>query len=253
VTLTYDELGGGPAVMLLHSTASDRRMWDPQMPALAAAGSRVVRCDLRGFGATPVPDRPWNHADDATALLDELGIDRFALVGSSGGGRVAVEIAARHPARVTALALLCTAMAGHEPSAELSAFGAREDELLEAGDIDGATDLNVDTWLGPAAGPAARDHLRLMQRHIFDVQGIGPEEFAPITYEIDPAAITAPTLLVAGAHDFADFRQIAVLLAGRIAGARHVELDWAGHLPSMERPDAINPLLVDFLSESRRS
>ena len=44
-----------------------------------------------------------------------------------------------------------------------------------------------------------------------------------------------------------DFRETAVELAQRIAGARHVELDWAGHLPSLERPAELNPLLLDFL------
>jgi 3-oxoadipate enol-lactonase len=247
VTLTHDEAGRGPAVVLLHSTAADRRMWDPQMPVLAEAGYRAVRCDLRGFGATALPDRPWNDADDVVDLLDELGIERFALIGASGGGRVAVQIAARHPARVTALALLCTALAGHRPGGDLRAFGDREDNLLAAGDLDGAAELNAQTWLGPAAGAETRERLRLMQRHIFDVQGVGPEEFEPITHVSDPAAITAPTLLVTGAHDFPDFREIADELAGRIPGARRLELDWAGHLPSMERPDEINRVLLDFL------
>jgi 3-oxoadipate enol-lactonase len=247
VRLTHDEAGRGRAVLLLHSTAADRRMWDPQMPVLAGAGYRAVRCDLRGFGATPMPDRPWNDGDDVVDLLGELGIDRFALIGSSGGGRVAVEVAARHPARVTALALLCTALAGHRPGGDLRAFGDREERLLAAGDLDGAAELNAQTWLGPAADPETRERLRAMQRHIFAVQGAGPEEFEPIAYATDPAAITAPTLLVTGAHDFPDFREIAVELAGRIPGARHLELDWAGHLPSMERPDEINSLLLDFL------
>src|SRR3954451_21221394 len=100
----------------------DRRMWDPQMEALVGAGYRVVRCDLRGFGQTPVPDRPYDNAQDVVDLLDVLGIEHAALIASSGGGRVALEIAARRPRRVTSLALLCTAMAGHEPGPELRAF-----------------------------------------------------------------------------------------------------------------------------------
>lgn len=56
VTIAYDVAGHGPAVVLLHSTVCDRRMWDPQVPALADAGYRVVRCDLRGF-SVPGPGR----------------------------------------------------------------------------------------------------------------------------------------------------------------------------------------------------
>ncbi|MFI7543341.1 alpha/beta fold hydrolase [Actinoplanes sp. NPDC049599] len=247
MTLSHDVTGDGPTVVLLHSTVCDRRMWDPQIPALVAAGHRVVRCDFRGFGDTPVPDRPSSDADDVVALLDALGAPRVALVGASGGGRVALEIAAGRPERVTALALLCTAVAGHEAGAELRAVGAREDALLEAGDVAGATELNVRTWVGPAADEQTRDKVRRMQRHAFDVQLAAAEEFPPVRTEPDPSAITARTLLVSGRHDLTDFREIAAGLARRIPGARHVELDWAGHLPSLERPEAVNPLLVDFL------
>lgn len=247
MALSYDVVGDGPAVVLLHSTVCDRRMWDPQMPVLVESGYRAVRCDLRGFGQTPMPDRPHNDAQDVTDLLDRLGIDHAALIGSSGGGRVALEIAARWPDRVTALALLCTASAGHEPSAELRAFGEREDTLIEAGDIAGATEINVDTWVGPHADEATRDKVRQMQRHAFEVQLAATEEFAPIRAEIDLSAVTAPTLLISGDHDLADFRDIAAVLSGRLADARHIELAWAGHLPSLERPDAVNPVLVDFL------
>jgi 3-oxoadipate enol-lactonase len=246
MTLSYDVAGAGPTVVLLHSMVCDRRMWDPQVPVLVEAGFRVVRCDLRGFGDTPAPDRSTSDADDVVELLDALGAPRFALVGASGGGRVATEIAAGRPERVTDLVLLCTARAGHQPSAELRAFGAREDLLLEAGDIAGATRLNVDMFLGPAADGATRERVRRMQQRAFEVQ-LAAEEFPPLRTAPDPAAVTARTLLVSGAHDVIDFRQIAAQLADLIPAARLVELDWAGHLPSMERPDAVNPLLLDFL------
>lgn len=250
MTLSHDVAGSGPAVLLLHSTVCDRRMWDPQVPTLVGAGYQVVRCDFRGFGETPMPDRPYNNAEDVVALLDSLGIERTALIGSSGGGRVALEVAARRPERVTSLALLCTALVGHEPSAELRAFGDREDALIEAGDVAGATGLNVDAWVGPAADAAARELVRRMQRNAFDVQLAAEEEFGQIKTEPDLSAITAPTLLVSGDHDFADFRQIAVHLSTLLADARHLELPWAGHLPSLERPDEVNRVLVGFLSET---
>ena len=60
------------------------------------------------------------------SLADELGLGPMALVGSSYGGKVALEIAARRPERVTALALLCSAMPGHQPSETLRAFWRRE-------------------------------------------------------------------------------------------------------------------------------
>ena len=247
MTLAYDETGDGPAVLLLHSTVADRRMWDPQMPALAAAGHRVVRCDLRGYGDSPMPTGGWSNCADVAELLDALGIGTTAVVGSSGGGRVALEFASRWPSRVNALALLCSALPGHPPSAALRAFGEREDALLTAGDIEGATRLNVDTWVGPAATEQARSFVAEMQRHAFEVQLAAPDDVAEEPTAITLHVVDAPALVVSGAHDLVDFREIAVRLAERLPSARHVELDWAGHLPSLERPEPVNRLLIDFL------
>jgi len=249
VTLAHDVAGDGPAVLLLHSTVCDRRMWDPQVPALVAAGYRVARCDLRGYGDSPLPDGPYDEGQDVIDLLDALGADRVALVGASGGGRVSQEVAARWPDRVAGLALLCTATAELEPGPDLSAFGEREEALLEAGDVAGATDLNVTTWLGPDADAATREKVREMQRHSFEVQLAASDETGPVRAPYELSAITAPSLLVSGAYDLPDFRAIAADLAARLPDARLVELDWAGHLPSLERPDIVNGILIDFLGE----
>ncbi|MER7110921.1 alpha/beta fold hydrolase [Streptomyces sp. NPDC000229] len=247
MTLAHEVTGDGPAVVLLHSGVCDRRMWDPQWSALADAGYRVVRCDFRGFGGTPLTGRRHNDAEDVLDLLDALGIDRAALIASSYGGRVAVEIAARRPERVTAVALLCAGLPGQEPTDELRAFGAREDALLEDGDVAGAVELNVNTWLGPDAGEAVREQVREMQRHAFEVQLAAPEGAGRIEVEFDLSAIEAPCLAVSGGRDLPDFRQPAAGLPDVLTDARHVELPWAGHLPSLERPAEVTDLLAGFL------
>ncbi|WP_405856878.1 alpha/beta hydrolase [Streptomyces sp. NBC_00090] len=253
MTLSHDLAGQGPStVVLLHSGVCDRRMWDGQLPALAEAGHRVVRCDLRGFGDTPV-DARHTHAEDVRDLLDHLGVDRAAVVGSSFGGRVALEFAARHPGRVSALALLASGIPGMQPSEELRAWGDREDAMLDAGHLDAAVELNVDTWLGPEADEAARALVREMQRHAFEVQLAAPEEFGPVDPGVTPdelARIEVPALVAVGAHDVPDFRAVADRLAGLLPAARRIDLDWAGHLPALERPDETARLLVDFLTEA---
>ncbi|MEU4118540.1 alpha/beta hydrolase [Kitasatospora sp. NPDC028055] len=249
--LSHDDSGAGPAVLLLHSAVCDRRMWDGQWQALLDAGHRVVRCDFRGFGDTPLADGPYAAAADVLALLDHLGIESTAVVGASYGGRTALTVAALRPQAVTALALLGAGRPGHQPSEALRAFGAEEEALVEADDIDGAVELNVRTWLGPEADEETRAFVRRMQRHNFEVQWEatgGPEQ-----EETDLARITAPTLAVAGAHDLPDYRAIAAELPGLLPNSRyvrHLELPWAGHLPSLERPAEVTALLTDFLREA---
>jgi 3-oxoadipate enol-lactonase len=249
--LAHDDEGSGPAVVLLHAGVADRRMWDAITPALAHT-FRVIRPDLRGFGETPMPPGAYADADDVDALLGSLGVTHAAVAGSSLGGRVAMELATLHSGRVSSLVLLCAAYRGLEPTESVRTFGAEEDRLLEAGDVDGAVALNVRTFLGPEADDAARELLTQMQRRAFDVQiaadqaDPGPEQRR---VEVDPTAIAVPTLAVSGAHDLDHFRQVASHLAEQIPGAEHVELDWASHLPALERPDAVLALLLDVLRD----
>lgn len=130
----------------------------------------MIRPDLRGFGETPLSSYTFWFGDDVIDLLDHLGVDRATFVGSSLGGRVALELAATHPERVAALVLLCPAFrgVGRTPSAE--AFAAEEGRLLSLGEVDAAVELNVDTWLGPEASEDCRASVRAMQRHAFEVQ-----------------------------------------------------------------------------------
>ncbi|MQA02695.1 MAG: alpha/beta fold hydrolase [Streptosporangiales bacterium] len=245
--LAHDVAGSGPALLLLHSAVCDRRMWEPQWPALVAAGYRVVRADLRGFGETPVADRPYSNAEDVVELLRALGYDEVAVVGSSFGGRVALEVAARWPHLVPAMVLLCAGRPGQVPGPALRSFGECEDALLGAGDVAGAVELNVSTFVGPDADGPTRDRVRLIQRHAFDVQLAAVAPQSSTEAAVDLAAVTASCLAVSGGRDLPDFRQVAADLAGLLPHAEHRELPWAGHLPSLERPAEVTDLVTGFL------
>ncbi|MEU9232892.1 alpha/beta fold hydrolase [Streptomyces subrutilus] len=254
MTVSFEVSGAaaGPAVVLLHSSVCDRRMWDAQCGPLGDAGFRVVRLDFRTCGDSPAAREPYSDHGDVVALMDRLGIERAALVGASYGGRVALTAAALHPERVTRLALLCAGRPGHRPdSPEVKEFGAAEDALLEAGDLDGAAALNARTWLGPDADEAAHALVRAMQLRNFQNASAPAGDHELPEPDVDFAAITAPTLAVGGAHDLPDFRRVAAELPDLVPAARHLELPWAGHLPSLERPAAITDLLLEFLTPPR--
>ncbi|MFD6160553.1 alpha/beta fold hydrolase [Nocardia sp. NPDC060256] len=250
MVLPHDVAGDGPPAVLLHAGVCDRRMWDPQWTALIDAGYRVVRCDFRGFGQAPVPPDVFNDAEDVLALLDLLGLEQAALVASSYGGKVALEIAARWPQRATALALLCTGVPDHDPGPDLRAFDTREEALLEAGDVAAAVELNVTTWLGPDADAKTREAVHQMQRRAFELQLAAADAQGRNNVAFDLSAISAPVLAISGEHDLPDFRQIAARLPRLLADARHLEPAGAGHLPNLERPDETTAALVAFLRKT---
>lgn len=246
--LFHDVAGEGPAVLLLHSGATDSRQWDAQWPQLTAA-HRVVRYDRRGWGRSPLPATAYSDLGDAIGLLDDLGVDDVAVVGSSAGGGLALQLASAYPERVRRLVLLCAAADVVEPTPDVRAFGDREDELLEAGDVEGAVELNADTFLGPEADRATRELVCDMQRTAFEVQlAAGDDVAREPGPETDLARVTVPTLIVTGDLDLDFFGLVGNVLTQRLPDARRVSLPWAGHLPNLERPDEVTALLLAELA-----
>ncbi|WP_433444455.1 alpha/beta fold hydrolase [Nonomuraea sp. CA-141351] len=244
MTIWHAERGTGEPVVLLHSSAADSRMWDAQVEALSAR-FRVITVDLRGYGRSAFQaDGPYSDAGDVARLLASLQVDRAALVGSSGGSRVALELAA---AGLADRLVLLNPISTLEPTDDVRAYWKEEGRLLELGDVQGAAELNARTLLGPEATQEAFGRVVEMQRHAFEVQLAADPEPEQVAGEFVQAEIDVPALVVAGAHDLPYFVASARHLAGELPQARLVELEWAGHLPAMERPEEINQLLLDYL------
>jgi 3-oxoadipate enol-lactonase len=256
--LNYELAGEGPPVVLIHEGVCDLRMWDELAPALAPEFT-VLRFDMRGFGDSTLPPGPFSPSGDLLALMDHVGMERAALVGVSYGGRVALDAAFVAPARVTALLLAAPGLSDHEESEASTAFDAEEKRLLDAGDIHGATELNVRFWVdGPDRGPdpgreVVRQRVREMQRRAFEIQehayadepAPGPEE--PVDVRL--GEIQAPTLVVVGDSDTPDFPEIAERLERELPHARRVVLKDTAHTIPLERPDEFRELTLSFLRE----
>jgi 3-oxoadipate enol-lactonase len=256
--LAHDVEGDGPAVLLVHVGIADRRMWEPQVGAFVDAGYTVVRCDLRGYGDSELTPGPFSNVGDLHELLTALGIEHANLVGGSYGGRVALEYALTYPDAVDALVLMGAGLRDTDWSEAVRDFGGQEDELLEAGELDAAIELNVRMWVdGPArtpeqVDPAVRERVGEMQRRAFEV-GLALEgEFGP-DEPLDPPAsarlgeLRCPVLVLVGDLDQPDILRVADQLAAGIPGARKEVIPGTAHVPSMEKPEEFNRLVLQFL------
>lgn len=178
------------------------------------------------------------------------------LVGCSFGSTVATETAVAHPGLVERLVLVSPGL-GTDDAEEMIRFGEEEDGLLEKGDLDAATELNLRMWVdGPhrapdQVAPAVRERVRVMQRDAFAMEM--PE--GVVRQRLEPAAgrrlaeIRLPTLIVVGALDAPFILDAAERLTRAIRGARRVVIPDAAHLPTLERPEAFHAVLEEFLRD----
>jgi pimeloyl-ACP methyl ester carboxylesterase len=226
-------------------------MWAEHLQPLAAHGLRVVAMDLPGFGEAPMSsdvDAPWN---DVLETMDALEMSRATLVGNSYGGLVAQRVAALAPERVASLVLISSPVSSIDPSPEWQAAGAAEESALERGDLDAAVQAMVDAWTLPDAPPALRERVAAMQRHALEVQLEGeeaPEGADPLEHDLKALeSVQAPALILVGEHDMADFHIAAEALEQALPNARRLQLAGAGHLASLEQPQAFREQLLAFL------
>ena len=222
-------------------------MWAPQVAALEAAGHRVQAPDLPGYGRASLQPGTVDYAAEAAGWLDGPA----AVVGASFGGRVALALAVSRPELVERLVLVGAALGGWEWSDEARAGLEEEEGLLERGDLRGAAEQQARMWLAP--GAAAADHeltvdmtLRSYEQQLpmeDQVRAVWPEP--PTEQRLGEIAV--PALVVLGSEDVADMAAMSGRLAAEIPSARLVTIEGAGHLPSLERPDDFNRLLLGFL------
>jgi 3-oxoadipate enol-lactonase len=241
-----------PRLILGPSLGTSMAVWEPQLPALARR-FRVLRFDLPGHGGStaallrdPEPGRTTvgDLASLVLALADHHGWDRFRYAGISLGGAVGAHLAARHPDRVPALALVCSSahFGPPEPWRERAALVRLEGTapLLET---------SPGRWF---ADPDSAGTTPFGRRLLGDLAEADPVGYAACcdalaAYDLRPdlATITAPTLVIGGTHDTATPVPHARELAEGIPDAT-LRIIECGHLAA-ERPHALEAALGSHL------
>ncbi|MFG3259605.1 alpha/beta fold hydrolase [Streptomyces sp. NPDC048172] len=253
--LFHLDTGSGRPLVLLHGGFLDHRMWDDQIPALAAR-HRVIAPDARGHGRSALATAPYRLADELAALLRRLDTRPAVLIGVSMGAGVAVDTALEHPDVVEALVL--SGAGTSEPHFEdpwTTATLAAQHAAMAAGDLDGAVEAAALFAAGPhrpldAVEPAVVERVRrmaraTMSRHTRDEPNLLVQ--VGHTWSRLPG-IGVPVLSVNGALDSPDHLAMSARLTDAVPQARTRTLSGAAHYPNMERPRAYNAAVEDFLA-----
>lgn len=266
IAARYWRCGSGRRpIVLLHGIGGSLEAWHRNIPALCAT-CEVIALELPGCGRTAAPpsypkDTLRMFAQFVNHELDQLGLDRTVLVGSSLGGAVAIEYTLHFPQRVQALILVSSAgmdtrvgwplrimaLPGlgewlSQPSrttAERSLRGIVADPSV-------ITDDEIDTAYALAQLPGAQHAFLSMLRVYCSLFGIKRSEVRRIVGALD--RIEVPVLLVWGDRDPIVSLDAMHVALQHLPRAQAAVVPGAGHLPYVEQPEVFNRLLLDFVA-----
>lgn len=255
--LWYEIGGDGDTLVLIHAGFVDSRMWDEQWNAFTKR-YQVIRFDQRGFGKSDPAQGPVSRRADLLRLLDELEVERAALLGSSMGGEVAMDVALEHPERILALIVASAAPSGFEMQGAPPRYVMEMMEVAQGGDLERTTDLQIRIWVdGPFREPeqvnsSVRQRAAEMNRIPVKHGTFFTADGQPVNPLNPPAStrlkeIRMPTLIIAGALDDPEILRAADLMASEIKGAQKVIVPNSAHLQNMENPQLFNQAVLSFL------
>jgi len=254
--------GAGQPVVLLHGFPDTHAIWRHQIPALAAAGMRVIAPDLRGYGGTDAPTHTAAYsihflADDVLRLMDALGIEKAAVVGHDWGGLIGWHLAMHAPERVERYAALSTGHPAAIAKAGLSQYlrfwymlvfktPVLAEQLLRANDWfmlrQMINDREQQEIWRVALEPAGRLTAAL-NYYRANIKLNAARDWKPVQMPVmgvwserDPAL---------GEQQMADSARYCR------AGFRFERLSGAGHWMQLSAAERLNALLVDFLLPGR--
>jgi 3-oxoadipate enol-lactonase len=243
IDLWYEDSGGdGPPVVLLHEGVVDSRIWDRFLPHVQGR-LRTIRYDQRGYGRSPMWDGPYSAVDDLISVLDAVGVERAALVGTSRGGRIAIAAAIEQPERVSALVPIVAAVAGLPLEIEATPEQEARWEAAEArGDVAELAELDLEIW----APMGFDDELRAM--FLENAEASNADD--PVVEERSVnrlGEIAVPTLVITAGRDLPVFAEVGDRLAREIPGARRAIIEEADHMIQWRAPQELAQLVLDFL------
>jgi len=258
--LAFDDRGSGDPVLFIAGRGGVGGTWHiHQTPAFLAAGYRVVTFDNRGVGATENADgfTTQTMVADTAALIEKLGIAPARVVGASMGAFIAQELMLARPELVSQAALLATRgrhdrarefarqaeLEFSESAVRLPAAYQAKMRLLESLSPKTINDDSVVTdWIDMFTMWPVKQ-----TRGLRCQLDIGPVDNRLPAYR----SIAAPVLVIGFADDIVLPPHLAQEVADALPNGRYVQIEDAGHLGFLERPEAVNAAILQFFADTR--
>ena len=254
--LYYDERGSGPeTVVFAHGLLFDRRIFDEQVAALSER-YRVIAFDFRGHGGSEVTKGGYDMdslAADAAGLIEALGAAPCHFAGLSMGGFVGLRLAARRPELLRSLVVLDSS-ADPEPRENLPKYRLLQAiaRLFGLGAVAGRV---MPILLGKTTmeHPARREMRELWRARVVGQDRVGVTRAVSGVLARDGVydelpGIRVPVLVLVGEEDTATVPETSERIRDAIPGAELVTIPGAGHMSSIEAPEAVTRALEAFLA-----
>jgi len=252
-TIYYEQVGAGPALLFVHGMCGDAMVWGGQVDRLADRFS-CVTYDRRGHTRSArgtEPESTATHAADAAALIEALGLPQPVVVGSSGGARIAVELARTRPGLLAASVFSEPPIFTLEPAAG-QAFASEIGGLVRPAVAAGGPRAAVDAFF-PLVCPGLWSRLEETAKDRYRANAsMMLAEFGGPPYQLaveEAATIDLPCLVIAGSDSHPALRAIAATLVRALPDARFIELAGSGHVTYAERPDEFARAVAAFATE----
>ncbi len=250
-TEIYYETAGqetGPVLVFSNSLGTNLHMWDGQVDALSGT-YRIIRYDSRGHGRSGAPAGDYTMdelGNDLVALLDYLNVDKFRYCGLSKGGMVGQWIGTRMSERIERLILSNTSSHMGPPETWNDRIKA-----VMTGGMEALTEAVIDRWFTKAFQTGNPDDVDVVRNMLLTTPPQGYAGCSAAIRDMNQTesirAVSAPTLVIAGAEDPATPPDHARIIAANIPGARLHVIANAAHLSNIEQPDEYTATIAEFL------
>lgn len=249
--ISYSDIGCGEPLILIHAFPTDQQLWLPQQEGLHLH-FRVISLDLWGYGHSAITDGKAitmsSYADEVKQLMDQLHIKKAIISGESMGGYVALAFLDKYPAQVKGLILSDTQSIADDDAAKEKREAAAVDVLTN-----GTTQL-IANFMPKALSQMASPDKILFLQNILETQA--PSAIASslrgMALRNDTSALLAktnlPILIITGAEDTLIAPQQSQNMHALAKNSQLIILTNAGHLSSLEQPEAWNQAVIKMFA-----